>query len=407
MSPDRTVAPPPEIFTPAFFQDSHPVLDALRAQAPATLVTGVSGSRLWLVPRYEAARTLLASPAVRKDEWKRPDRRERHTVRSERRRETSARIRANMIGADPPDPQRLRHSTQQALSRGPVEAMRRRVEVFADDTLGALRGSGPVEFRARIAYPFAIAVIGELLGLRDDEQAAFPAWFEPLMCRRSSPGDQKSSQFIADFGERLVDRGRAQPVRGLLSTLGSRRAGRRALSRHELASAAFLLLIAGVETANALTNGVYALLRHPGQYDALLADRGLLRGAVEECLRHEGPFRAVGPRHTAEPVDLGEGVTIPAGEFLLIAVGAANRDPRRFPDPHRFDITRTDHQHLAMGHGTHRCIGSLLAYAQMEVLFGRLLDRFPRMRLAVPAEKVRRQQSMTMNWLEDLPVLLR
>ncbi|MBT2387675.1 cytochrome P450 [Streptomyces sp. ISL-11] len=406
MTTDR-IAAPAEIFTPGFFQDPHPVLDDLRSEAPATLVTGVSGTRLWLIPRYEEARTLLNSPFVHKDEWKRPDLRERHSGRSERRREMSTRIRANMLHADPPDHQRLRHGTQQALSRGPVEAMRHRIEVFADETLAALDDSGPVEFRARVAYPFVIAVISELLGLRDEEQADFPGWFDTLMCRRGSASGRKTSLLIADFSERLGDRGRALPTRGLLSTLGSKRTGRRALNRHELASTAFLLLIAGVETANAIANGMYALLRHPEQYAALLTDRALVRGAIEECLRYEGPFRAVGPRHTSQPVELGEGVTIPAGEFLLIAVAAANRDPRRFADPHRFDITRTDHQHLAMGHGAHRCVGALLAYAQMEVLFHRLLDRFPRMRLAVPPEKIARRPSMTMNWLQNLPVLLR
>ncbi|MFD0385236.1 cytochrome P450 [Streptomyces stramineus] len=312
-----------------------------------------------------------------------------------------------MINAEPPDHQRLRQGTQQALSRGPVDAMRPRVAQFADETLGALDAPGPVEFRARIAYPFAVAVVADLLGLHPDEQEDFPAWFDTLMCRRSDAGVRDTSLVIAHFSERLVDRRRAHPTRGLLSALVSKREGRRPLTRHELASTAFLLLVAGIETANALSNAMYALLSHPKQLAALLADRSLLPGAVEECLRFDGPFRAVGPRYTSEPVDLGEGVTVPAGEFLLICVAAANRDPRRFPDPHRFDITRTDHQHLAMGHGAHRCVGALLARLEMETLFGRLLDRFPRVRLAVPAEEVERRPSMTMNWLQDLPVILR
>ncbi|MGW1075090.1 cytochrome P450 [Streptomyces sp. NPDC002537] len=409
MPTDRTAAPP-GIFTPAFFQDAHPVFDTLRDRAPATLVTGVSGTRLWLIPRYEEARGLLTSSSVRKDDWKRPDLREQHLARSERRREMTTRIRANMINSDPPEHQRLRQGTQQALSRGRIEALRPRIEMFADEILGALaatRGHKPVEFRARVAYPFSVAVVSELLGLREGEQPGFPAWFDTLMCRRGSENVRKTSLILADFSERLTDRRRTHPARGLLSTLGSRPEGRRPLTRHELASTAFLLLIAGIETANAIANGMFALLSHPEQYAALRADRSLLTGAIEECLRHDGPFRAVGPRYTAERVDLGEGVSIPAGEFLLIAVSAANRDPRRFPDPHRFDITRTDHAHLAMGHGAHRCVGAMLAHAEMEILFGKLLDRFPRLRLAVPAEEVRRRPSMTMNWLQDLPVLLR
>ncbi|MEU5422282.1 cytochrome P450 [Streptomyces sp. NPDC020667] len=407
MTTDRTAAPP-GIFTPAFFQDAHPVFDTLRSRAPATLVTGVSGTRLWLIPRYEEARWLLTSPAVRRDDWKRPDLREQHLARSERRREMSTRIRANMINTDPPEHQRLRQGTQQALNRSRIEALRPSIDLFADETLGALaaEGAGPVDFRARVAYPFTVAVVSELLGLREDEQPGFPAWFDTLMCRRGTESVGQSS-LLADFSARLDQRRRVHPARGLLSTLGSKPDKRRPLSRTELASTAFLLLIAGIETANAIANGMFALLSHPEQYAALRADRSLLTGAIEECLRHDGPFRAVGPRYTAERVDLGEGVSIPAGEFLLIAVSAANRDPRRFPDPHRFDITRTDHQHLAMGHGAHRCVGALLAYAEMEILFDKLLDRFPRLRLAVPGPEIRRRPSMTMNWLQDLPVLLR
>lgn len=409
MTTDRTAAPP-GVFTPAFFQDAHPVFDTLRARAPATLVTGVSGTRLWLIPRYEEARRLLTSPAVRRDDWKRPDLREQHLVRSERRREMSTRIRANMINTDPPEHQRLRQSTQQALNRGRIEALRPRIDLFADETLGELaatKDSGPVDFRARVAYPFTVAVVSELLGLREDEQSGFPAWFDTLMCRRGTESVGQSAVVLADFSARLDQRRRVHPARGLLSTLGSRPDKRRPLSRTELASTAFMLLIAGIETANAIANGMFALLSHPEQYAALRADRSLLTGAIEECLRHDGPFRAVGPRYTAERVELGEGVSIPAGEFLLIAVSAANRDPRRFPDPHRFDITRTDHQHLAMGHGAHRCVGALLAYAEMEILLDKLLDRFPRLRLAVPGTEIRRRPSMTMNWLHDLPVLLR
>ncbi|MCC3772296.1 cytochrome P450 [Streptomyces sp. UNOC14_S4] len=410
MPTDRTAAPP-GVFTPAFFQDAHPVFDTLRERAPATLVTGVSGTRLWLIPRYEEARVLLSSPSVRKGDWKRPDLlREQHLTRSERRREMTTRIRAHMVAGDHPDHQRLRQGTQQALGRHRIDSLRPRIELFADETLDALaaaRGAGPVEFRAKAAYPFTVAVVSELLGLPEEEQAGFPAWFDALMCRRGSDSVRKASAILSGFTERLADRRRAHPARGLLSTLGSRTDGRRPLTRQELASTAFLLLIAGIETANAIANGVFTLLSHPEQYAALRADRSLLPGAVEECLRHDGPFRAVGPRYTVARVDLGEGVSIPAGEFLLIAVAAANRDPRRFPDPHRFDITRTDHAHLALGYGTRRCAGAALARAQMEILLGRLLDRFPGLRPGVPLEEVRRRPSMTMNWLQDLPVLLR
>ncbi|MCX5375103.1 cytochrome P450 [Streptomyces sp. NBC_00091] len=404
-----TAAPlaPPAPFTPAFYRDPHPCYDALRARGPATPAVGPSGSRFWLVPGYEDVRTLLTHPAVRKDEWRRPDLRERHQPDPDKRRETDVRIRANMLNADPPEHQRLRYGTQQALSPARAEALRPVIERIADTHLDALaaKGPGPHDLRAEFTYPFAISVITGLLGLDDTELPDFRSWFETMMVQRSAPAVKEVSAAIADYAESVVDRRAAHPTAGLIGALAAPGDAHAPLTRHELASTVFLLLIAGVEAANSLANGVLALLRHPGQLAALRADRSLLPGAIEETLRWDGSFRAVGPRYTAEPVRLGE-LVIPEGEFLLLTLQAANRDPARFPDPHRFDITRADGGHLAMGYGAHRCVGSKLAYAQLETVHARLLDRFPALRLAVPAEETSRRPSLTMNWLDSLPVLL-
>ncbi|MEV6956024.1 cytochrome P450 [Streptomyces sp. NPDC051183] len=417
-SPPATplLAPPPAFFTPEFFHDPHPRFDALRARGPATAVTGFSGHRIWVVPGYEDVRTALTHPGVRKDEWRRPELRERHQIDPERRRDVNVRIRNNMINSDGPEHQRLRQATQQALSPARTELLRPRLAELTDRRLDALcaAGPGPLDLRADFTYPCAIDAIAHVLGLGQEERTDFRTWFDILMIQGSSQSVRDVSATIADYAEAVVDRRIAQQdarspapsdSEGLIFTLVAGRAGPCPLNRHELASTVFLLLIAGMESANALANGMLALLSHPEQLAALRADRSLLPGAIEETLRYDGSFRAVGPRYTDRPVRLGE-TTVPEGEFLLLALQAAHRDPRRYPDPHRFDITRTDHQHLGMGHGAHRCVGSKVGHAQLEIGYGKLLDRFPDMRLAVPAEDIRHRPSMTMNWLESLPVTL-
>jgi cytochrome P450 len=169
---------------------------------------------------------------------------------------------------------------------------------------------------------------------------------------------------------------------------------------------AWLLLIAGHETTvNLIGNGVHALLTHPEQLALLRAHPDRLGAAIEELLRFTGPVQVATPRHTTEPVNIG-GTTIPAGQIVIPALLAANRDPACTAQPDTLDITRTDNPHLAFGHGTHHCLGAPLARLEARIAISSLLARFPQLRLAIPPEHLTWRPSVIMHGLQMLPVLL-
>jgi cytochrome P450 len=158
------------------------------------------------------------------------------------------------------------------------------------------------------------------------------------------------------------------------------------LNERELLGMIKLLLVAGHETTvNHLGNGLLALLLRPDQLSLLRERRELLPTAVEELLRFDGPIERVPWRFTTEDVEL-DGVTIPKGSAVNVVLGAADRDLTQFQNADDLDITRTENQHLAFGFGVHYCLGAPLARAESRIAFSTLLDRFPHLALAVPAQ---------------------
>ncbi|MYQ57365.1 cytochrome P450 [Streptomyces sp. SID4926] len=136
----------------------------------------------------------------------------------------------------------------------------------------------------------------------------------------------------------------------------------------------------------------------------LVAGPDVIPAALDELLRYDSPVSAATFRFTTEPVTLG-GTEIPAGHPVLIALGAANRDPARFAAPDTLDLTRDAAGHLAFGHGIHRCLGAPLAKAEAEIALGAVLRRFPAIHLAVPPEHVRWRRTRLVRGPESLPVL--
>jgi cytochrome P450 len=177
------------------------------------------------------------------------------------------------------------------------------------------------------------------------------------------------------------------------------------LSEDELVSMAFLLLFAGHETTvHLLGNAVYQLLTNPKQQELLRGDPGLLPGAVEEFLRIASPIHIATLRFTTEAVAVDD-VEIPAGEFVMISLLAANADDARFDDPRELDVTRPGGGHLAFGHGIHYCLGAPLARLEGEIAIGRLLARFPSLRLAVDPAELHWRTSTLVHGLRELPVI--
>ena len=219
----------------------------------------------------------------------------------------------------------------------------------------------------------------------------------------SRPQDAKAAvvAMLGFFGELLADK-REEPADDLLSDLIAVRDEGDRLSEDELMSLAFLILFAGYEnTVQLIGNAVLALLRHPEQLDALRAAPERIAAAVEEFHRFEGPALLAIRRFPTEDMTIG-GVPVPAGETVLLSLAAANRDPARFPDPDRLDLSRDTSGHLALGHGVHHCLGAPLARAETEIALTALLERFPELALADGEPRWRR--SLRARGLLALPV---
>ena len=168
------------------------------------------------------------------------------------------------------------------------------------------------------------------------------------------------------------------------------------------------MVVAGHDTSTSLIgNGTVALLKHPTQRDALVADPGLAAQVVEECLRWDAPVPHSTFRYTTDEVRLG-GAVIPAYAQVIISLAAANRDPARYRDAETFDVRRSDGGHLAFGHGIHHCQGAPLARLEGRIALAELHTRFPAMRLAVDASELRwgHGDGLVLRGLTELPVRL-
>ncbi|MGH3802626.1 MAG: cytochrome P450 family protein, partial [Pseudonocardiaceae bacterium] len=258
------------------------------------------------------------------------------------------------------------------------------------------------------AYPLPLTVICELLGVPTERRTEFREWSPFVVTGVLAGPDTYVAAITAmvSYLRKLIDTKRAAPANDLLSALVAVRDGEDRLSEDELISMVVLLLVAGHETTvNLIGNGMLALLTHPEQLALLRAQPDRLPAAVEELLRFDGPLQVATARWTAEPVEIG-GVTIPAGEIVLPGLLAANRDLACTAVPDALDITRIDNPHLAFGHGIHHCLGAPLARLEGRIALGSLLTRFPRLRLAVPAEQLTWRPGVLMNGLTALPVTM-
>ena len=200
---------------------------------------------------------------------------------------------------------------------------------------------------------------------------------------------------------------RYSPGADLLSALAAIRDGEDRLTEDELTSMAALLLIAGHETTvNLIGSGVLTLLEHPAQLALLRAEPTRITQFVKETLRFEGPVQVAPPRYAAEEIELGD-VIIAAGDTVVPALFAANRDPVHFEHTEEFYPERPTNPHLAFGHGIHYCLGAPLARLEGRIAFDRLFARFPNLRLAVPADQLALRSSVLLHGLDKLPATLR
>ncbi|MEU7527607.1 cytochrome P450 [Saccharothrix sp. NPDC042600] len=388
-----------------FIQRRHNFYQRLREDGPVRRATLPNGLPVWLVTRHADAREALASPLLSKDSQRAAPLHDEQEERGVQVTRLAKILQSHMLNLDPPDHTRLRKLVTSAFTQRRVELLRTRVEEVTDRLLDGLAGRAEVDLLGEFAFPLTVTVIGELFGVPADERDSFRALSDGIAFGRTPEEMGAASAGMADYLADLVARKRDSADDDLLADLIRARDLDDRLDEDELVASAFLMLTAGYEsTAQFIGNGVLTLLAHPDQLALFKSDPSHVVGAVEELLRYEGPGSMTTLRFTTAPLALG-GVEIPAGEFVVVLVGVVNRDPDQFPDPDRFDITRTDQRHLAFGHGVHRCLGAPLARLEGRIALGGLFDRFPDLALAVAPETLRWKDSVLFHGLDALPVV--
>ncbi len=330
----------------------------------------------------------------------------------------------NMFTAYGAEHRRLRKLVANAFTARRTEALRPRIEqITAEllDDLAATPAGQQVDLREGYAYPVPIQVICELFGVPEETHPALRACVDGIFNTNATP-EEAQANVVAVYGilTELVALKRKEPGDDLTSVLLSVRdeeaeaeaaegaaAGGAKLSESELVDTLLLVLSAGHETTvNLLDNAIHLLLSHPEQLAHVRAGRASWNDVIEEVLRLRSPVASLPLRYAVEDIQAGD-VLIRKGEAILAAYAAAGRDSAvHGADADVFDVTRTNKEHLAFGHGAHFCLGAPLARMEAAIALPRLFDRFPGLTLAAPAEGLRPVESFISNGHLTLPAVL-
>jgi cytochrome P450 len=394
---------PAALFGPADVGARHAAYAALAATGPVHRITLPNGMPAWLVTGYDAVRAALSDPRLVKSPGPTP-------LEGLLPPDVSAAMNSDLLHNDPPDHTRLRRLVSGAFTRRRVDALAPRIQQIADglldDLTAALAEHGEADLIAAYAYPLPITVIGELLGVPTRDQAGFREWSTTLVGGAAVGPDAwvGAATALVAYVRELVTTKRAHPADDLMSALVAARDGADRLTEDELTSMVFLLLVAGHETTvNLIGNGTLALLQNPDQLQKLKDDPSLIKPAIEELLRYDGPVETSTERFAREDLAIGDTV-IPKGEMVMVVIAAADHDPERFPEPDALDIARADNKHLAFGKGIHHCLGAPLARMEGQIALGTLLRRMPNLRLKGSPESLTWRPGLVLRGLRSLPV---
>jgi cytochrome P450 len=364
----------------AFFDDPHPFFDALRTHDPVHALAPHSV----LLTRYADLLAVYRSKDASSDKQREFGAKfgpgtpifEHHTT--------------SLVFSDPPLHTRVRRILMGALNQKAIARMEAGVVTLVEQLLERLEASAAPDLVEDFAAQIPVEVIGNLLAIPRGERGPLREWsLAILSALEPAPGPARLAranaavtQFLAFLRELVAHRARhpGDPELDMLTRL-MRGDAEGQLSEAELLHNCIFLLNAGHETTtNLIANGVWTLITHRDQFERLAAEPHLINSAIEELLRYESPIQ-LNNRLTTAPVPVSDR-TIPEGTFVTLAIGAANRDPTEFPEPHRLDIARTPNHHLAFGQGAHACSGMNVARMEGRIAIGALVKRFPKIEVA-------------------------
>lgn len=394
----------------AFFANAYATFSQMRENDPVYRQPGVDGEKpIWFVTRYEDVEAVLLDDKrfVRDPRLAFPP--AFFAGFQEEQPETLKWVESHMLNYDGEDHRRLRRLVSKAFTPRMIERLRPRIQEIADAFLDPVVADGEMELVSTFAFPLPITVIAELLGIPAADRDQFRVWSDVFLRATFSTDDQMRylasiEEFVAYF-RALIEERRGDPGEDLISALVEVEDGGDTLSEPELTSMAAALMIAGHETTVSLIgNAMVALLGHPDQRALLERDPSLLPRAVEELIRYDGPVERPLHRWATEDVEL-RGQTIRRGEWVMVILGAADRDPERFEAPDEFDITaERDTRHLGFSRGSHFCLGAPLARVEGEIALETLLRRLPGVRLAVAPEELRWRTVPFVRSFETIPI---
>ena len=358
---------------PGTIPDPYPLLGTLREASPFTDF----GGALAVFGGYEDCSRILRDPRASSERG--------GSILAARRPEQERR-RRSFLSLDPPDHTRLRRLVSKAFTPRVIATLEPRISQVTDELLTAAQAQGVREFElvSQLAYPLPVRIICEMLGVPPADHARFASWSASLVhSLQPSFGTVDETELLSadkagrEFGEyfvELIAARRSTPGDDLLTKLIRAEDEGDRLTVEELIATAILLLVAGHETTVGLiSNAMLALLRHPDQFAAVVADPALASAAVEETLRHDAPVQFTG-RVAKSEMTFGE-VTVPEGAVLLILLAATGRDPAVFTDPDTFDIRRGMKEHLAFAAGPHFCLGAPLARLEATIALRKIAAR--------------------------------
>ncbi|MEW9670437.1 cytochrome P450 [Ammoniphilus sp. 3BR4] len=390
------------IMTDEFFQNPYPSYERMRAIHP--LYKHASGKYPgWYVTGYEEALNILKDARFQNRSPLPPTASKYEGLKNSQNH--------MMLFKNPPEHTRLRTLVGQAFSQRAIEKYRTFIEETAHTLLKDSKKTGKLDVVTDFAFPLASLVIAKILGIPEKDRQAFRDWAFILI----QGIDLTRTRFVlteandtivrlSSYFREFIQERKQRPQDDLVSLLTQTSETENGLTDDEIISTCILLLIAGHETTvNLLSNAMVGLLHHPDQLAALKANPSLIETAVEEFLRYESPTQMTA-RMASEDIEL-NGCLIQKGEQVYVLLGAANRDPRKFLNPEKLDITRNPNPHLAFGYGTHFCLGSTLARMEARLALPALLNEIPNFEL--DSKNLPWRNLVGFRSLENLPIIFK
>ncbi|WP_330230478.1 cytochrome P450 [Nocardia sp. NBC_00508] len=384
--------------------DPLPTLARMRAEAPIVrLFNPHQSAPEWRVTRYADVVELLRDNRFSKDKRKLSD-----AARSRYFRVSEFdRLDKHMLYADPPEHTRLRALVAKAFTPRRIMELRPYVAEATERLLDPVERQESVDLLDALAFRLPIAVLAQLIGVPVEDQERFREWTRILIAPPSEGDFDALRRMVIEFQQYLEEflaLRRRRPRDDLTSALIKAQTQSDRLSSVELMSMIFLLIAAGFETTgNLIGNGVWALLRHPAELRRLRTTPALIEPAIEEVLRYCPPVKNSTGAFPLTDVEF-RGTVIPAEELVVASLLSAHHDEAQFPEPDRFDITRTPNRHLGFGLGLHFCLGASLARLEATVAIGTVVRRFPGLQFAVDPDTLRWKDGVFVHGLEQLPV---